>query len=138
MARNAGLSKHALCGLREVGRIETLGRGLNRQADAEPADLDLLAIAVKAPKATLCLGSGLEGLPHVRLCSIDKSRRGICDAVPLSYRASLRVVDEAIVAVGASGLSPAGVTRATRTAVWPAPWCRAVCSRVFRDFLRPR
>lgn len=29
------------------------------------------------------------------------------------------------------------VTPATRTAVWPAPWCRAVCSRVSRDCPRP-
>jgi|SRR5665647_301950 len=70
-ARNAGLSKHALYGLREVGRIQTLGRGLYRQADAEPADLDLLAIAVKAPRATLCLASAL-------------ARHGLSDAIPIA------------------------------------------------------
>jgi hypothetical protein len=68
-ARAAGLSKHALYGLREVGLIEPLSRGLYRQADAEPADLDLLAIAVKAPKATLCLTSAL-------------ARHGLSDAIP--------------------------------------------------------
>ena len=70
-ARAAGLSKHALYGLREVGRIETLGRGLYRQTDAEPADLDLLAIAIKAPTATLCLASAL-------------ARHGLSDAIPIA------------------------------------------------------
>jgi hypothetical protein len=68
-ARDAGLSKHALYGLRDGGRIEPLGRGLYRQADAEPADLDLLAIAIKAPMATLCLASAL-------------AHHGLSDAIP--------------------------------------------------------
>jgi hypothetical protein len=68
-ARGAGLSKHAFYSLREGGRIEPLARGLYRQADAEPADLDLLTIAIKAPLATLCLASAL-------------ARHGLSDAIP--------------------------------------------------------
>jgi len=68
-ARDAGLSKHTFYCLREIGRIEPLARGLYRQADAEPADLDLLAIAIKAPLATLCLASAL-------------ARHGLSDAIP--------------------------------------------------------
>src|SRR5680860_591088 len=58
-AREAGLSKHALYRLREGGRVAAISRGLYRQAGAEPADIDLLAIAIKAPRATLCLESAL-------------------------------------------------------------------------------
>jgi hypothetical protein len=58
-ARSGGLSKHAVYWLRDAGQIEVLGRGLYRQADAEPADLDLIAIAMKAPLATLCLNTAL-------------------------------------------------------------------------------
>lgn len=70
-AREAGLSKHALYRLREGGHVAAISRGLYRQAGAEPADIDLLAIAVKAPRATLCLESAL-------------ARHGLSDAIPVA------------------------------------------------------
>jgi predicted transcriptional regulator of viral defense system len=68
-ARSAGLSKRSLCRLRDEGLIEPLARGLYRRADASLADLDLLAVAVKAPRATLCLATAL-------------ARHGLSDAIP--------------------------------------------------------
>ena len=67
-ARHADLSKHTLYRLREGGRVAALSRGLYRQAGAEPADTDLIAIAVKAPWATLCLETAL-------------ARHGLSDAI---------------------------------------------------------
>ena len=75
-ALDEGLSRHTLYRLREEGRICAFSRGLYRQADAEPADTDLLAIAVKAPLATLCLASAL-------------NRRGLCDATPAAPEVAL-------------------------------------------------
>ena len=68
-ARACGLSKHALYRLRDSGRIEVLGRGLYRRADAELADLGLIAVAMRAPRATLCLSTALV-------------RHGLSDAIP--------------------------------------------------------
>jgi len=68
-ARDAGFSKHGLYRLREAGGIAAIGRGIYRQAGAEPADTDLIAIAVKTPRATLCLETAL-------------SRHGLSDAIP--------------------------------------------------------
>ena len=51
--------------------IEALGRGLYSRADAEPADLTLLAAAVRAPRATLCLRSALV-------------RHGLIDDIPMT------------------------------------------------------
>ncbi|GLY28142.1 type IV toxin-antitoxin system AbiEi family antitoxin domain-containing protein [Kineosporia sp. NBRC 101731] len=68
-ARSGGLSKRGLSRLREAGQIEALGRGLYRQAGGEMADLGLIAIAVKAPLATLCLSTALV-------------RHGLSDAIP--------------------------------------------------------
>ena len=45
--------------LQDEGAIERIGRGIYRRTDAEIADLDLLEIAIKTPKATLCLTSAL-------------------------------------------------------------------------------
>jgi hypothetical protein len=68
-ARSSGLSKHAVYRLRDAGRIEVLGRGLYRRSGGEPTDLGLIAIAVKAPLATLCLSTALV-------------RYGLSDAIP--------------------------------------------------------
>lgn len=68
-ARASGLTKYALYTLRDQGEIEALGRGLFRRADAELADLDLLAVAFRAPRATLCLTTALV-------------RHGLSDAIP--------------------------------------------------------
>ena len=70
-ARHAGLSKHTLYRLRDGGRVTAVSRGLYRQSVAEPADTDLIAIAVKAPRATLCLESAL-------------AHHGLSDAIPVA------------------------------------------------------
>lgn len=53
------------------GRVAAISRGLYRKAGAEPADTDLIAIAVKAPRATLCLETAL-------------ARHGLSDAIPVA------------------------------------------------------
>jgi predicted transcriptional regulator of viral defense system len=58
-AQVLGVSKHVVYALRDAGLIEPLARGLYRRTDGEPADLALLAIALKAPRATLCLTTAL-------------------------------------------------------------------------------
>lgn len=58
-AQSRGVSRRKLQRLQEDGAVERIGRGLYRRADAEPADYDLLEIAAKAPRATLCLVSAL-------------------------------------------------------------------------------
>jgi hypothetical protein len=68
-ARSGGLSRYALYLLRDEGLIDVLGRGLYRRAGGVPADLGLVAIAVKAPRATLCLSTALV-------------RHGLSDAIP--------------------------------------------------------
>ena len=69
-ARAAGLTDRRLYGLRDIGALEQLGRGLFRRADmAGQADSDLLEIAHRAPQATLCLSTAL-------------ARHGLSDAIP--------------------------------------------------------
>lgn len=59
-ARELGFSDRRLYALRDDGGIESIGRGLFKRADAEmEADVDLLEIAVRAPRATLCLATAL-------------------------------------------------------------------------------
>jgi len=69
LALAAGLTKYAIYQLRDNDVIETLGRGLYRRADAPLGDLGLIAIASRAPLATLCLASAL-------------ARHGLSDAIP--------------------------------------------------------
>lgn len=68
-ARAAGLSRRRLYTLRDHGVIESLARGLYRRQDAPAADVDLIAAAQKAPRATLCLTTAL-------------ARHGLTDAIP--------------------------------------------------------
>jgi predicted transcriptional regulator of viral defense system len=68
-ARAAGLSKRGVYRLRDQGLIEPLGRGLYRLAAAPLADLGLIAIATRAPRATLCLATALV-------------QHGLSDAIP--------------------------------------------------------
>lgn len=56
-ARHGGLSERNLRELRELGRLETLARGIYLRSGA--ADADLLQIAARTPEATLCLRSAL-------------------------------------------------------------------------------
>lgn len=75
-AMTAGLSHHRLYGLRDSGELEQIGRGLYRKAAAELADLDLLEVAERAPRATICLLSAL-------------ARHDLTDAIPSRYDIAL-------------------------------------------------
>ena len=76
-ARAGGLSDRRLYALRDAGLIEQLGRGLFQRADAVGhADPDLLEIAHRAPRATLCLTTAL-------------ARHGLTDAIPASIDVAL-------------------------------------------------
>ena len=68
-ARAAGLTKHRLYQLRDSGTIEQIDRGLYRRADADIANLDLVAAASRIPSSTLCLGTAL-------------ARHGLSDVIP--------------------------------------------------------
>jgi hypothetical protein len=69
-ARAAGISKRRLYQLRDNGQIEQLGHGLfQRNNRDQGADIDLVEIAIRAPKATLCLISAL-------------ARHGLTDEIP--------------------------------------------------------
>ncbi len=58
-AKEAGLSDTRLYGLRDAGAIIALGGGVFRWAEAPPADLDLIEVAERVPRATLCLETAL-------------------------------------------------------------------------------
>jgi hypothetical protein len=58
-AREGGLSDARIYGLRDAGAILALGGGVYRWSDAPPADLDLIEIAERVPRATLCLETAL-------------------------------------------------------------------------------
>lgn len=70
-ATGHGLSDRRLYALRDNGELITLGRGLYRWADAPAADLDLIEIAERAPRATLCLETAL-------------AQHDLVDAIPAS------------------------------------------------------
>jgi hypothetical protein len=67
--RALGLSRRAFEHLITTGALDRIGRGLYRKAEAPLADLGLIAIAIRAPQATLCLGTAL-------------SRYGLSDEIP--------------------------------------------------------
>jgi Transcriptional regulator, AbiEi antitoxin len=58
-AERGGVSRRTLERMLVTGSVERLGRGLYRRTDAEPVDYDLLEVAVKAHRPTLCLISAL-------------------------------------------------------------------------------
>src|SRR5258708_13381144 len=68
-ARAAGVGDKRLYRLRDWGEIVALGGGVYRWADAPPTDDDLVEIAERVPRATLCLETAL-------------ARHGLIDAVP--------------------------------------------------------
>jgi predicted transcriptional regulator of viral defense system len=68
-ARAAGLSDTRIYGLRDAGAILAVGGGVYRWSDAPPADLDLVEIAERVPRATLCLETAL-------------ARHDLIDAIP--------------------------------------------------------
>ena len=58
-AGHHGVSPRRLQRMLATGLVERIGRGLYRRTDEEPADYELIEIAVKADRATLCLLSAL-------------------------------------------------------------------------------
>lgn len=70
-AKRAGVSDTRLYRLRDSGEIAALGGGVYRWGDAAPADTDLIEIAERVPRATLCLETAL-------------ARHGLIDAIPFA------------------------------------------------------
>lgn len=73
-ALDAGLTKHQLYLLRDSGQVGPIARGLYRRTDAaDLVDLDILEIARRAPRATLCLTTALvrHGLTDANPATID-------------------------------------------------------------------
>src|SRR5437667_1243983 len=68
-AKQAGVGDKHIYGLRDNGEIIALGGGVYRWADAPPADYDLIEIAERAPRGTLCLETSL-------------ARHGLIDTIP--------------------------------------------------------
>ncbi|GAA1804300.1 hypothetical protein HC028_04205 [Planosporangium flavigriseum] len=75
-ARRLGISDWTLYRLRDERLIEPLGRGLYERADLAEGDQDLLAIAARASRATLCLRSAL-------------ARHGLIDDIPATIDIAL-------------------------------------------------
>jgi predicted transcriptional regulator of viral defense system len=81
LAHERGVSDRRLRGLVADGALERLGHGLYRKADAPPADLDRIEIALRAPEATLCLTSALslhdltDAIPAEIDVALPRSRR---------------------------------------------------------------
>lgn len=58
-AERHGVTRRSLQRMLDIGSAERVGRGLYRRTDREPVDYDLIEIAVKAHRPTLCLISAL-------------------------------------------------------------------------------
>jgi predicted transcriptional regulator of viral defense system len=58
-ATQYGVSRRELQQMLATGEVERVGRGLYRRTDGGPLDYDLVEIAVRADRATLCLLSAL-------------------------------------------------------------------------------
>jgi predicted transcriptional regulator of viral defense system len=76
-AREAGISDARLYGMRDTGAVLALGGGVYRWADAPPADFDLIEIAERVSRATLCLETAL-----ARHALIDSIPAAIDIAIP--------------------------------------------------------
>ena len=80
-ARELGLSEHRLRTLVEDGTLDHFGLGLYRRANAQPADLDLIEIALRAPDSAVCLVSALshhdltDTIPSVIDVALPRFRR---------------------------------------------------------------
>ncbi len=68
-AREHGMSAQRLYALRDAGVIERIGHGLYQWTDMPTDDPDLLEIAHRAPRGTLCLTTAL-------------ARHGLVDTIP--------------------------------------------------------
>ena len=80
-AQERGLSDRRLRMLVADGVLERLAYGLYRKAEAPPADLDRIEIALRASEATLCLTSALslhdltDAIPAMLDVALPRSRR---------------------------------------------------------------
>jgi hypothetical protein len=70
-ALKAGVGRRLLYKMREDGELEAIGRGLYRRRGARLADLDLIEVALRSHRATICLTSAL-------------ARHGLTDEIPRS------------------------------------------------------
>lgn len=68
-AKQAHVSDRRLYRMRDAGEVIALGGGVYRWANAPAVDTDLVEIAERVPRATLCLESAL-------------ARHGLIDAIP--------------------------------------------------------
>lgn len=68
-AARSGVGSRTLYRLVDRGVVERVGHGLYRRSGAQPADLDLLEVALRSSLATICLTSAL-------------ARHGLVDDVP--------------------------------------------------------
>jgi predicted transcriptional regulator of viral defense system len=93
-AIHRGITRHTLYALRDRGVIEPLGRGVYRLASMPPTSRpDLLIVALRIPKAVICLVSALDfhglttQIPHCVDVALPRSA-GIprLDHPPLSVR----------------------------------------------------
>ena len=75
-ATQYGVSRRELQRMLATGEVERIGRGLYRRADGAPLDYDLVEIAVRAHKATLCLVSAL-------------ARHELTDIIPATHDVAL-------------------------------------------------
>ena len=75
-ATQQGVSRRELQGMLATGEVERVGRGLYRRTDDTPLDYDLVEIAVRADKATLCLVSAM-------------ARHELTDIIPATHDVAL-------------------------------------------------
>ncbi len=93
-AREAGLSQRRIYWLRDHGLIEPLAHGTYRRADADlDADPDLIEIATRAPRATVCLTSALarhqltDAIPSKIDIALPRGTRSPPTAAPVNWHA---------------------------------------------------
>jgi predicted transcriptional regulator of viral defense system len=75
-ATQHGVSRRELQRMLATGEVERIGRGLYLRTDGAPLDYDLVEIAVRADKATLCLVSAL-------------ARHELTDIIPATHDVAL-------------------------------------------------
>ena len=91
LAHERGLSDRRLKGYVEDGVLERLGHGGYRKADAPPADLDRIEIALRAPEASLCFTSPLsvddltDVIPPASHIALPRSNRTTQVSAPVCW-----------------------------------------------------
>ena len=109
-ALEAGVSKHTLYRWRSEGHIEPVSRGLYRRTDRDVTDLELIEIAQRAPKSTLCLTSALarhglsDEIPQAIDIALPRGTRAPVTAAPVAWHH----FDPATFEVGRKSLRLAG------------------------------